>query len=419
MIISGMSGNEIYCLGLKGFSAGELVVGNSVQSLGLGGAFGSWGSSLAGGEVTQITELISEGRHAAIRRMEEEARRHGAIGVAAVSSNLGTLANYTEFLAQGTAVHSQVSRSFFSTAASGIETYCHLDAGYEPVRFVMGNIAYALGIGRGLTGSLRQLAKGEVKEFSQMYNRIRHLALDRIKLEAHQLGANAVVDIATEILPFGPGTIEILMTGTASRRANLPPCASNMSAADHVVTSELSGEELWNLAKLGFVPVRLVMATSVYSLGVAAGIGAMLKSMSRGEIPEVTKLVYEARENCIALLREEAIRSGGERVIGNRLMIRELSPGLIEVVAIGTAVKRAPGFEPETPQLIPQAVITENRALSMSRDLPALPNFSPTSGAAQFQPSLGSAGGCLTGIVLVAIFFVVPMVIGFIALLKK
>nr|MBP9112769.1 heavy metal-binding domain-containing protein [Polyangiaceae bacterium] len=335
------------------------------------------------------------------------------------SSNLGTLANYTEFLAQGTAVHSQVSRSFFSTAASGIETYCHLDAGYEPVRFVMGNIAYALGIGRGLTGSLRQLAKGEVKEFSQMYNRIRHLALDRIKLEAHQLGANAVVDIATEILPFGPGTIEILMTGTASRRANLPPCASNMSAADHVVTSELSGEELWNLAKLGFVPVRLVMATSVYSLGVAAGIGAMLKSMSRGEIPEVTKLVYEARENCIALLREEAIRSGGERVIGNRLMIRELSPGLIEVVAIGTAVKRAPGFEPETPQLIPQAVITENRALSMSRDLPALPNFSPTSGAAQFQPSLGSAGGCLTGIVLVAIFFVVPMVIGFIALLKK
>ena len=186
-----------------------------------------------------------------------------------------------------------------------------------------------------------------------------------------------------------------------------------------MVTSELSGEELWNLAKLGFVPVRLVMATSVYSLGVAAGIGAMLKSMSRGEIPEVTKLVYEARENCIALLREEAIRSGGERVIGNRLMIRELSPGLIEVVAIGTAVKRAPGFEPETPQLIPQAVITENRALSMSRDLPALPNFSPTSGAAQFQPSLGSAGGCLTGIVLVAIFFVVPMVIGFIALLKK
>ena len=97
----------------------------------------------------------------------------------------------------------------------------------------------------------------------------------------------------------------------------------------------------------------------------------------------------------------------------NRLMIRELSPGLIEVVAIGTAVKRAPGFEPETPQLIPQAVITESRALTMSRDLPALPNFSPTSGASQFQPSLGSAGGCLASIIGLALFLI-PLVLGII-----
>ena len=30
--VTGLSGNEIYCLALKQYSAGELVVGNSVNS---------------------------------------------------------------------------------------------------------------------------------------------------------------------------------------------------------------------------------------------------------------------------------------------------------------------------------------------------------------------------------------------------
>ena len=103
------------------------------------------------------------------------------------------------------------------------------------------------------------------------------------------------------------------------------------------MTSALSGEELWNLCKLGYVPKQLVMATSVYSLGVTAGIGAMFKAMSKGEIPEVTRLVYEARENCLELLRTEAKSLGATQVIGNRLNILELRPGLIEIFAIGTA----------------------------------------------------------------------------------
>ena len=76
--ISGMSGNEIYCLAQKGLSPGEIVVGNSVVSIGLAGGLGAMGRTFAGGEITQITTLISEGRHSAITRMEEEAQRDGA-----------------------------------------------------------------------------------------------------------------------------------------------------------------------------------------------------------------------------------------------------------------------------------------------------------------------------------------------------
>lgn len=396
MFISGMSGNEIYCLRLKGIEPAEITVGNSVRSLGVAGGLSSFGRSLAGGEIAPITQMISEGRHAAIQRMEEEARKHGATGVTGVVSELRTLAGYTEFLAQGTSVNDTRGRlPFFSSAASGIELYCHLDAGYRPMKFVMGNIAYALGVGRGLMGSVRTLARGEVHEFSSMYNQIRHTALDRLKQEAAQAGANAVVDVNVQMLPHGPGTVELLLTGTASHHDAISP--GPVSAAQ-VVTSELSGEELWNLAQLGLVPHQLVMATSVYSLGVVGGFAAMFQGLARGELNEVTKLVYEARENCLELIRKEAQQIGAERVIGNKLQIREIGSGLIEIVAVGTAVRRGDDrFKTETPQLIPQAVIVDRGSQGTEQSFNGVaPAVAPMQVANQGAQMAGNqAVGCI------------------------
>jgi uncharacterized protein YbjQ (UPF0145 family) len=408
MIVSGMTGNEIFCLAQKGLLPGELCVGNSVVSMGLGGAFGAFGSALAGGEVKQLTELISEGRHAAITRMEQEAQKFGATGVTSVVSELRTLAGYTEFLAQGTSVHAQQgAMPFFSTAASGMQTYCHLDCGYRPVKFVMGNIAYALGVGRGFMGSFRTMARGEVHEYSQMYNEIRHVALQRIRAEAVHAGANAVVDIGVKVLPFGAG-VELLMTGTASHhgRLVLPPGVAPPPGGA-AVTSELTGEELWNLQKLGLVPVSLVMATSVYSLGIAQGIGAMFRAMSKGEIPEVTSLVYHARENALELLKKEAQALGAERVVGNKLLIQELSPGLIEVVAIGTALRREAGMEPATPALLPQAIIVDRDSL----DAPALSQLPGAQPVATRPQVRSSRAGCIIGIIYVVMMFVIGIAV--------
>jgi uncharacterized protein YbjQ (UPF0145 family) len=121
MIVSGVSGNELFCLHEKGFEAGELVVGNSVCSLGIVGGIGAFGRNLAGGEVANVTSLISEGRHAAIDRMESEAKKGGAAGVTSVVSELRTLGGYTEFLSQGTAIRGGSQPQFFSTASSGME----------------------------------------------------------------------------------------------------------------------------------------------------------------------------------------------------------------------------------------------------------------------------------------------------------
>ena len=364
MNVCSLSGNEIFCLQLKGLLPAEIVVGNSVRSLGLAGAIGSGLRTLAGGEVENITALISEGRHAAIGRLVDEARRHGAHGVTGVTTELSSLAGYTEFLSQGTSVVAAgAAPSFFTTSASGTELYCHLDAGYTPIGFVMGNVAYALGIGRGITGGLSTLARGEVRQYSEMYNRIRHLALFRLRREAAAVGANAVVDVRIDLRPFGAGVVELLMTGTASRH---PAFTADSRDPSTVVTSELSGAEIFSLAQLGLAPVQLVMATSVYSLGVVGGIGASFAALAKGELKELTELIYGARENCLSLLRAEAESVGAERVVGNRLQIRELSPGLIEVVAVGTAVRRAHGITPHSPALPIQAVVRDDDSLTMA-----------------------------------------------------
>jgi uncharacterized protein YbjQ (UPF0145 family) len=383
--VCSLSGNEIFCLKLKGLLPAEIVVGNSVRSLGLAGAIGSGFRTLAGGEVENITALISEGRHAAMQRLVEEARRHGAHGVTGVTTELSSLAGYTEFLSQGTSVVAGgAPPRFFTTSASGTELFCHLDAGYTPVGFVMGNVAYALGIGRGISGGLSTLARGEVRQYSEMYNRIRHLALFRLRREAASIGANAVVDVRIDLRPFGSGVVELLMTGTASHH---PAFRADSGDPSTVVTSELTGAEIFSLAQLGLAPVQLVMATSVYSLGVVGGIGASFAALAKGELTELTQLVYGARENCLSLLRAEAESVGAEQVIGNRLQIRELSPGLIEVVALGTAVRRLAGVTPVSTSLPVQAVVRDDDSLTMSGG-----------GSAGFTASLAFGAGVERGI---------------------
>jgi len=353
MMLTGLSGNEIYCLALKGWAPSNIVVGNSVHSLGVVGGLSSGLRTLAGGEIENLTALISEGRHAAIKRLEDEAQQEKAHGLTGVTNELKSVGGLIEFLAIGSAIHGQqYTGPFFTTACSGQDLYCQIDAGYQPRHFVVGNVCYALGVGRGLLGIFRQFAGGEVKEYSDMYNHTRHLALERLEREAHERGANAVVDITTRILPFGPGVREMLMVGTASHNPVLGQPA-------RPVTSELTGEELWNLTQLGYAPLRLVLGTSVYALGFSGGVSSWFQSLSRGEIGAVTRLVYEARENCLAHIRNEATALQADAVIGIKVFVHELSRGLVEVMAIGTAVKRTSGVATQTKQLIPQAIIRD------------------------------------------------------------
>ena len=69
--------------------------------------------------------------------------------------------------------------------------------------------------------------------------------------------------------------------------------------------TDLTGEELWGMSQLGYVPLKLLISTSVYSLGAIGGIKAAFQSFVKGEIPDLTTLIYDAREQVFDRLKRE------------------------------------------------------------------------------------------------------------------
>jgi len=356
VVMTGLSGNEIYCLHQKGIRPGDIVIGNSVFSLGVIGSVGSGLRNLIGGEVTPVTGIIHEGRLNSYSRLLAEAQRRGGIGVTGVTSQIIQHGGNIEFLSIGSCLHAGygMPEEFrFTTAADGQELYCQMDANFTPLKFVFGNVAYSIGIGGSLIGGLKGLQRGEVPQYSDVFNKTRHHALERITAEAQVAGANAVLGIRTSIVPFR-GLQEMVMVGTASFHPSLPPAGTQRP-----VTSDLTNQELWNLVQMGYMPVELVLGVSVYSLGLAGRITSSIKRLARGEIQELTNLIYEARENAIGRLQRDAQACGADDVAGIKTYVYEIGGGLIEFMALGTAVKRMPGIGTLSPALPPQAIIDD------------------------------------------------------------
>jgi uncharacterized protein YbjQ (UPF0145 family) len=364
--ISGLSGNEIYFLERMGYRPGQLCVGNSVVALGVAKGIGAGLSTLGGGEIEEVTRLVHDGRTRAYERMMNEAQVYGGAGLTGVSFDLVNHGGNLEFITIGSTIHKKdaVAGSDevkFSTSADVAKLFCQVDAGFRPIRFVFGNVAYSIGVGGTIIGGLRSLARGEVPQYTEIFDHTRRLALKRITEEAKSLGANAVVGIETTITPL-LGAQEMMMVGTASHHPLIgdPPLTP--------VTSDMTNEELWNMVNVGYLPVRLVMGVSVYSLGLKGGIFSALQTLGGGEVSGLTEILYEAREKALARIEKDAELCGADEVVGVKTNIYDLGGGLIEFMAIGTAVKRVEGAKTRTSALPPQAVMQDRETFVDATD---------------------------------------------------
>ena len=351
MITTGLSGDEIFCVSQLGLKPGEILVGNSVYAMGMLGSIASSMRGMVGGEIPEISQLISQGRLLALERLEAEASKERVYGATGMRNrlvhHLGS--SNIEFVAIGSGVHSRenVEQFAFSTSLSGQELLCTVDAGYQPKRFVFGSVAYSMGVAGGILGALKTMGRGEVTQYSDTLNFTRHLALQRLCEEAKEVGANCVVDIEVHIEYYSPGVTEMYMIGTACKHPSL-------GSPQTPYTSALPATELWSITSLGYAPLQLVLSSCVFSLGTLGGIKAALKSFTKGEISELTSLIYEARERALTLITQQAQAIGADDILGTRTFVVELSSTLIEFIAIGTAVKREAGVKTTSPHLCSQ-----------------------------------------------------------------
>ena len=90
--------------------------------------------------------------------------------------------------------------------------------GYRIVKvlgIVTGNTVPARHIGRDIAAALRNIVGGEIKEYSELLEQSRKIALETLKEKARKMGANAVIGIRFSTASIMGGAAEILAYGTA------------------------------------------------------------------------------------------------------------------------------------------------------------------------------------------------------------
>lgn len=211
------------------------------------------------------------------------------------------------------------------------------EAGYEPLGLVTGSAIYHIGFRWPLGWSASQ----EIPQLSAAMYQARNAAMNRLLLEAQQVGAEGIVGVRLTIdfENWGDGLAEFIAIGTAIGRRGAG------RRADWPWTSDLSGQDFWSLTRAGYVPTGLVMGACVWHVPYQR-LGQWFGRMGQNvELENFTRAFYEARELAMERMQSEAARVQGEGVVGVQLQERSHAWGshTIEFLAIGTAIRSIAG----------------------------------------------------------------------------
>ena len=80
---------------------------------------------------------------------------------------------------------------------------------------VSGSTVRAKHVGRDLMASLKNIVGGELKGYTELLEDSRKHATDRMKAQAKQMGANAIVNVRFSTSSIAAGAAEIYVYGTA------------------------------------------------------------------------------------------------------------------------------------------------------------------------------------------------------------
>jgi uncharacterized protein YbjQ (UPF0145 family) len=88
---------------------------------------------------------------------------------------------------------------------------------------VRGIVVRATSIGKGILGSFKSLAGGNIREFTEVCEAARHEAFRQMLDHAREVGADAVIGMRYDATEFMQGSTEVLAYGTAVKLMPLRP----------------------------------------------------------------------------------------------------------------------------------------------------------------------------------------------------
>ena len=90
----------------------------------------------------------------------------------------------------------------------------------ETLGIVKGSIVQTKNCGKEFMAGIKTLVGGEVKEYTDMLNQARQIAVKRMVDEAQALGADAVVNVRYASSSVMQGAAEVIAYGTAVKYRN-------------------------------------------------------------------------------------------------------------------------------------------------------------------------------------------------------
>ena len=247
-------------------------------------------------------------------------------------------------------------RPFSSTLAPG--SFLALrQSGFAPIGQVMGTCVYHVGwtpvteYPNPYMGGYQQAGGWtELATPTAAWNEARTLALGRMRDEARNARALAVVDVAFRRIDYdwATGAIEIVAVGTAVRSSRF-----TLDESEEIPLTNLSGEDVWKLLESGWWPLGIVAgSTVVYVLSsyqtARAGQLVFGTAAQNQELEDYTSGLYEARDLALRHVRRDAADVGASGVLGlsleHALREREVDRNgkfidlIITVHALGTGV---------------------------------------------------------------------------------
>lgn len=261
-------------------------------------------------------------------------------------------------------VSQQSGKSFFSSDLSTNEYLLMREAGCEPLGLVMGTSFYQIGFYRNFWGYRSRT--GEVEALTHAQLAARELAVSRLQQEAALLGAHGVVGVRLKKSrdSWGGGMMEFTAIGTAIRISGRP-------MPPQPFTSDLSGQEFWQLRQAGYFPKGLVFGACSYYVH-SDRVTRQLMSPSlwnfffgqgrrNQEMVQLTQGFQNARELAILRLTEDLKHLGAQGAVGMQIEMseevivyqpRSLFGSLLQLFWFGICVAVAIAIFKQNPSII-------------------------------------------------------------------